>query len=140
MYYETQIQGLLTSNSSITSLVKSFANNSVTRYAIFKGTLPKNVSTDTGKLDLTVNDSTINHYRSSGVDGGQMIVLTAQTIVCRAYTQKKAEEIQQAVFDVLSRKEVTNGYFHCIKLPVIESSGDTDNFNASVEARVVTFN
>jgi hypothetical protein len=140
MTYETQIQNLLYNDVTIQSLVTSYVYETVINYCVFKASLlPKSLDTDSDKLQLTVDETTINHYRSEPVSGGQTIIHTAQFINCRAKTQSDAEALQEQAHIVLNRIEVDRGFFKSIKLPVIKPADDADNYNCPLEIRVTTY-
>ena len=140
MTYETQIQSLLYSSTAIKALLKTWVYDSITYYAIFNTSLlPDNVSTDSGLINLTVNDTTLNHYRVGNVEAGELIYFTTHIITCRAKKESTAIELQQKACDVLNLKHLEGSAFQVVILPVIAPSDDTDNYNAPLEVRVITY-
>ena len=140
MTYENQIQSLLYNDTTIQSLVSNWLISTVETYAIFNADLiPNNITTDTDTINLTVDDTTINHYRSGNINGGEIIRFTAQTVNCRSKNEYDAIALQERVHTVLNRVEVERGYFKSIMLPAISPADDTDNFNCPLEIRVTTY-
>jgi hypothetical protein len=97
--------------------------------------VPSRVSTDTNsKYEPKVKDKTINHYTSSPINGGLPFIQTIQIVSCRAYKEKDAKSIRDAVFTALNKIKSADGcsYFYCTKQPVIPPLDKTDNYNAQV--------
>ncbi len=137
MIIKGDIYLLLVNDGIVQTLVKTWQKNTNTIYAIFAELLaPEWVTTDSGDLQLTVNDATVNFYRSSLFDGGSAIVDVVYTVNCRAYTMAEAEDLAEACFNALHLQRTNNGnFFNCNLLAVIPPAGSTDNYNAVVEVR-----
>ena len=144
MSYENNIQSILYNDATIQSLVSTYTYSSTTYYMVFKGTLiPTKLNTDAdSEYEPTVEESTINHYTGTPVDGSKPIVLTTVIISCRAFKETDAKNIQDAVFDALNRIKSTDKctFTVCSKLPVIPPLDETDNYNAQVEVSVKSSN
>lgn len=144
MSYLTNIQTLIYNDATVQSIVTNYTLSSATYYMVAQGTLfPSSIQTDTDAVyEPEVTDNTINHYTVSPVDGGKPIVLTTHMVVCRAYLETDAVDMQTAVFDALNRVRSADekSFFVCSKLPVIPPYDKTDNYNAQVEVSVKSCN
>jgi len=136
MSIKTDIYDTLIADSDVTDKLASWTKSATTKYAIFSSTLiPDNISTDTGNLDLKVEDSTINYYLAVPIIGNAWIDTTF-TVSCRAYREYDAEQLQQACYSALNRTKSASGtLFTCTINPIIPPQDNTDNYNAVLEVR-----
>ena len=139
-----QMQDVLESDVTIQGLVDSFVKSSVIIFNIFSSKLiPKQVSTDSGNVALTVKEKTINHFRATAEDGAHPVVDLTRQVSCRAYIEKEAADIQDAAFKALNRVKTGTGtskkaFYICQKMPIIEPQDSRDNFNAPLNVRTIT--
>jgi len=143
MSYITNIQSLIYNDATVQSLVTSYTQTT-TKYMVWsKSLLPKKVTTDTdSNYEPTVKDKTINHYTASDIDGSIPFVQTIQIASCKAYKEKDAIAIRDAVYNVLNKVRSTDGcsLFVCTKKPVIPPNNSEDNYNAQVFISVKSSN
>jgi hypothetical protein len=136
--YITDFQTTLYNDATVQSLVASFIASSTTEYAIFNDELiPSNIGTDSGVLNLTVNDSTVNYYEASPLDDSHPLTDTTITASCRASTRSKVKALRDAVATALNRKRVNDSFFVCSRLSIIPPADENDNFNAPVEVKIL---
>lgn len=135
-----QMQQMLSENATVQGLVNSFLVGTFTTYAIFdQSTIPDIIDTDSGQLELTVQDKTINHMPNSNLSGGLDYVDMTRQVSCRAYTEYEATQIQEACFNALNRNVSQDGnvFFVCESLPAIPAQNSVDNFNAPLVVRII---
>lgn len=133
------LYNILVAQSTITSKVASWVLTGTTYYAIFDLSLiPTSMPTTSGTKTFTVQDTTLNFYRSGIIDGGDVSIDTTYTLNCRAYTQDKAEALQMACYNALNRVLSADGQqqFVCRLLETIKPFDSADNYNAVIELRV----
>ena len=122
-YGQAELYTLLT-DSTITDLLTQGEDG------IFYDTVvPDNV----GGVTVGAEDSTINYYRISPVDGGIKYLSVGYSINCMAQTMAESEAIARAVYEVVNRHSNGSVYFWCQVLPVIPPISDIDNYNSLVE-------
>ena len=133
------LYNILVANNAITSKVASWVLTGTTYYAIFDLSLiPSSMPTTNGTKTFTVQDTTLNFYRSGIIDGGEVSIDTTYTLNCRAYTQDDAEALQTACYNALNRVLSADGQqqFVCRLLETIKPLDSADNYNAVIELRV----
>lgn len=78
-------------------------------------------------------ESTINYYRITPVEGGLNYLQVIYSVNCRASTSAKSEALATAVFNVLNRHSQDSVFFVGNVLGPIPPSDPTDNYNSPVE-------
>lgn len=82
-------------------------------------------------------DTTINYYRVSPLQGGLHYLDADYSVNCRAPSMQGAETIASAVKDVVDKNATIDGcFFRVSVLPVIKPQDKTDNYNAPLDVKV----
>lgn len=117
-----EIYNKLNTDTTVTDLLPNYEDSDGN---IYKAIFPQIVV----PLNVPLDNSTINIYRSQPIDGGVNFGNYIHTINCRASSQTKAEALSDAVFESLNRYR--SGVW-CQLLETIKPFDEEDNWNSIV--------
>lgn len=88
-------------------------------------------------VGVGAQDTTINYYIVSTIEGGIDYLDADYSVNCRAPSMKDAATLAIAVKSVVDRNATIDGMFFRVSvLPVIGPQDDTDNYNAPLDVKV----
>jgi hypothetical protein len=89
---------------------------------------------DSTGAKISTQAKTINFYRSTPVNGALHYMQTSYSINCRAAYEADAQEIADAVFDILKAAPNSARFFvPSIFEPIPPITDETDNYNVPLE-------